>query len=107
LVTHICELFEQSKGRYGSPRIHHDLQALGIRCSQKRVARLMRERNLVVRKPRRFVVTADSAHALPVVQNLLNREFPVEVVAGLNRAWAGDITYVSTAQNQFEKSGRC
>jgi len=98
LIAHICELFQQSKGRYGSPRIHRDLQALGIRCSQKRVARLMREQNLVVRKPRRFVATTDSAHAFPVAQNLLNRKYQVSAVAGLNRAWAGDITYIPTAQ---------
>jgi len=98
LVAQICELFEQSKGRYGSPRIYRDLQALGIRCSQKRVARLMKEQNLVMRKPRRFIATTDSGHALPVAQNLLNREYQVEAVAGLNRAWAGDITYIPTAQ---------
>ena len=98
LMAHICELFEESKGRYGSPRIYRDLQALGIQCHQKRVAQLMREQNLVVRKARRFVATTDSGHAFPVAQNLLNREYQVEAVAGLNRAWAGDITYVPTAQ---------
>ena len=82
----------------GSPRIHRDLQALGIQCSQKRVARLMKEQNLVVRKPRKFMATTDSGHALPIAQNLLNRQYQVEAVAGLNRAWAGDITYVPTAQ---------
>ncbi len=98
LVAQVCELFEQSKGRYGSPRIYRDLQALGIQCSQKSVARLMKEQNLVVRKARRFVATTDSGHALPVAQNLLNRQYLIEAVAGLNRAWAGDITYVPTAQ---------
>jgi putative transposase len=58
----------------------------------------MKEQNLVVRKLRRFVATTDSGHAFPVAQNLLNREYQVESVAGLNRAWAGDITYVPTAQ---------
>ncbi len=98
LVTHIRKLFEESQGRYGSPRIHQDLQALGIKCSQHRVARLMKEQNLVVRKARRFIATTDSGHALPVAQNLLNREYQVDSVASLNRAWAGDITYVPTAQ---------
>lgn len=98
LVEHICELFKQSKGRYGSPRIHRDLQALGIRCSQKRVARLMQEHNLAVRTTRRFVATTDSGHALPVAPNRLNRQYQVDAVAGINRAWAGDITYIPTAQ---------
>jgi len=73
-------------------------KAAGIGCSQKRVARLMKEQNLMVRKPRRFVATTDSGHAFPIGQNLLNRQYQVEAVAGLNRAWAGDITYIPTAQ---------
>jgi transposase InsO family protein len=98
LTAHICELFEKSSGCYGSPRIHRDLQALGIKCSPKRVARLMKEQHLVAHKPRRFVVTTDSNHAFAVARNLLNRKYQVENVAGLNRAWAGDITYIPTAQ---------
>jgi len=98
LMTHIRELFERSQGRYGSPRIYQDLQALGIRCSQNRVAQLMKELKLVVRKARKFVATTDSGHAFPIAENLLNREYQVEVVAGVNRAWAGDITYIATAQ---------
>jgi len=98
LVAHIRELFEESDGRYGSPRIHRDLKAAGIRCSQKRVAQIMRESRLAAREPRRFVVITDSNHAFPVARNLLDRKYQVENVAGLNRAWAGDITYVPTAQ---------
>lgn len=102
LKAQVCELFHASKGRYGSPRIHQDLQALGIKCSQKRVAGLMKEQHLWVRKPRKFVATTDSRHTLPVAHNLLNREYQVESVAALNRAWAGDITYIPTAQGWLD-----
>lgn len=98
LVAHIKEVFHASDRRYGSPRIHRDLQGSGIRCSQKRVAQLMKEHRLVAHKPRKFVVTTDSNHAFPVAQNVLNRKYQVENIAALNRAWAGDITYVPTAQ---------
>ena len=98
LAAQVYELFRASKERYGSPRIHRDLQALEIRCSQKRVARLMKEQQLAVRRVRKFVVTTDSSHTLPVARNLLNRQYQVPSVAGLNRAWAGDITYIPTAQ---------
>lgn len=90
--------FKEFEGRYGSPRIHLELQDQGIRCSQKRVARLMRELELVATKPRRFVVTTDSNHSFPVASNLLNREFGVDAIADVNQKWAGDITYVPTAQ---------
>ena len=98
LGEEIRQIFQESQGRYGSPRIHQELQAQGIRCSEKRVARLMREQQLAAHKPRRFMATTDSAHAFPVADNLLNREYQVEVVSGLNRVWAGDITYIPTAQ---------
>jgi transposase InsO family protein len=78
LVTHICELFEESEGRYGSPRIHRDLKAVGIKCSPKRVAQLMKEQRLVARKPRKFVVTTDSNHAFPIAKNTLDRKYQVE-----------------------------
>jgi transposase InsO family protein len=98
LVAHIGEIFQDSEGRYGSPRVHLELQAAGVHCSKNRVAHLMKEQHLVARKPRKFIVTTDSNHTFPVAQNRLNREYQVEAIAGLNCAWAGDITYVSTAQ---------
>lgn len=98
LKARIREIFETSRGRYGSPRVHQELQFLGIACSEKRVARLMQAMNLVARQPRRFVRTTDSKHGLPVASNHLNREYQVEAIPGLNRAWAGDITYIPTAQ---------
>ena len=42
---------------------------------------------------RRFKVTTDSKHELPISPNLLNREF---TVAEPDRVWAGDITYIAT-----------
>jgi len=41
LITEIKQFFDDSYGIYGSPRIHRDLREAGIRCSEKRVARLM------------------------------------------------------------------
>lgn len=94
----IQELFHAFRGRYGSPRIYRELHSQGFSCSQKRVARLMREMQLVASRPRRFVKTTDSRHGLPVAPNRLGRQYQVETIPGLNRAWAGDITYIATAQ---------
>ena len=47
---------------YGSPRVHQDLQALGIRCGRKRVARLMRESGIRAKQARRYKGTTDSDH---------------------------------------------
>jgi len=98
LLVHIRDICEQSQGRYGSPRVHQELQAQGVRCSEKRVARLMREHQLVARPTRKFVVTTDSQHALPVAPNHLDRQYQVEAVADVNQVWASDITYIPTAE---------
>jgi putative transposase len=55
----------------------------------------MRKVGLLARSPRRFRVITDSTHALPVAGNLLEQDFDVDKP---NRVWAGDITYVWTAQ---------
>ena len=94
LACKIEQVFHTSQERYGSPRVHHELRTQGERCSAKRVARLMRERGLCVVPRRGFVATTNSKHAQPVAPNRLNRQFEVEVVEGLNRSWAGNITFI-------------
>src|SRR5690606_12071041 len=46
LQEQIRQIHRASRGTYGAPRIHAELQARGIRCGRKRVARLMRELGL-------------------------------------------------------------
>ena len=88
-------LFQESDETYGSPRICRDLRLLGNTCGLNRIARLMQKAGLKARHPRRFVVTTDSEHDLPMAANILNRQF--EVIAP-NLVWVSDITYVWTAQ---------
>lgn len=75
---------------YGYRRITVQLQRDGVLVNHKRVLRLMREDNLLCLRKRRFVVTTDSAHGLPVYPNLV----PTLTVTGLNQLWLSDITYV-------------
>ncbi len=46
LTAKIHEIHQRSRQTYGSPRVHAELRALGIRCSRKRVERLMRQGGL-------------------------------------------------------------
>lgn len=97
LRVHIRATFRKSRGTYGSPRVHQELRAQGLRVSRKRVERVMREEGLCARPRRRFRGrTTDSAHAQPIAENVLDRNFSVESQAGVNRAWVGDITYLPT-----------
>jgi transposase InsO family protein len=81
--------FEGSKGRYGSPRIHQDLQEQKEPVSRKRVIRLMQEQKLKARQRKRFTCTTMSDHDLPVAANLLDRQFTAEKP---NQRWVGDTT---------------
>jgi transposase InsO family protein len=89
LLTHIRTIHDESRGLYGSPRIHAALQQAGFRCSRKRVARLMRQAGIhSQRHVHRRVRTTDSQHTRPVAPNLLNRDFSATAP---NQKWVGDI----------------
>ena len=93
LTEDIKQVFEVSRQTYGSPRVRAALAKRGIRCGRHRVAKLMRKANLRSKVKRRFKVTTDSKHKLPVAENLLNREFKV---AEPNKVWVQDISYIWT-----------
>ena len=81
--------FEESKHRYGSPRIHEDLIEQEEHVSRKRVIRFMQEDGLVARARKRFKYTTMSDHDQPVAANLLDRQFEAEAP---NQRWVGDTT---------------
>jgi putative transposase len=94
LELEITSIHRLSRESYGSPRVHRELHARGWRCSRKRVARLMRNLAISVKKPRGYkVCTTDSKHGLPVAENVVDRAFNV---SELNRIWVSDITYINT-----------
>lgn len=95
LLISIQKFHEDSRQIYGSPRIKRDMDKSGIRCSKKRVERLMKENGIKGRQKRRFKVTTDSRHDYPVAPNLLNRHFKVMQP---NTYWVSDITYVWTME---------
>jgi putative transposase len=95
LAGRIRQAFRDSRGRYGAPRVHEELQAQGVQTSRKRIARLMRQDGLVARPRRRFIRTTDSRHGYGTAPNRLQRNFTPERP---NRTWAADITYIWTAQ---------
>lgn len=95
LLPRIRAAFRESRGRYGSPRIHAELREEGIGCGRHRVARLMRQDRLQARPRRRFKKTTHSAHGHTVAANELQRQFQVAVP---DCCWAGDITYIWTQE---------
>ena len=95
LGLEVAAIYRQSRGRYGSPRVHAELRERGRRTGRKRVARLMQTAGLRAREYRRFRCTTDSRHGMTIRQNLLDRRFTMPT---LNRGWVTDITYVWTLE---------
>lgn len=95
LGAKVAAVHKQSRRRYGSPRIHRELRAVGTRIGRKRVARLMGAQGLVARPKRRFRRTTDSSHGRPPAPNLLGRRF---VTNAPDNAWVTDITYLWTKE---------
>ncbi len=93
LAEHIQMAYHANRGVYGSPRVHAELQAHDIKCSRKRVARLMRTMGLAARRPRHRTLTTRNDPNARVAPNLLNRDF---TATRPNEKWVGDITAIWT-----------
>jgi putative transposase len=95
LVVDIRAIHTEVKARYGSPRIHAELVARGQPCCVNTVAKLMHDNDIRAKTTRKFRHTTDSNHDLPVVDNLLDRQFDP---ASPNESWVADITYIATRE---------
>ena len=89
----IIAIFKKHQSRYGAKRITDELRDEGETCSKNRVARRMKHLGLSAKARKKFKVTTDSKHNLPVSSNLLNRDFTADRP---NRKWCGDISYIWT-----------
>jgi len=75
---------------YGWPRMTQELQRRGWAVNHKRVYRLMHEDNLLCLRKRKFVVTTDCDHGLPIYPNLAR----AMTLTGLDQLWVADLTYI-------------
>jgi transposase InsO family protein len=76
--------------RYGYRRMTRQLQREAFAVNHKRVLRLMRESDLLVKCRRKWLSTTDSRHGFRVYPNLCQEVTPT----GLNQVWVADLTYV-------------
>jgi len=93
LAELIKQIFGKHHGRYGSPRVWHELRGLGWRLSRKRVERLMREQKMQARRPHKWAKTTDTNHKLEASDNILGQNFRS---AFPGEKWVSDITYLPT-----------
>lgn len=94
LLKEIKDAHQASNGVYGSPRIYHEIKGK-VRCSENRVARLMKKHGITAKQKKRYKRTTKANTAHPVSPNRLDRDFSAAVP---NEKWTTDITYIPTLE---------
>ena len=91
LLTHIRAAHTKGRGIYGAYKIQTELATQGIQVGVNRIKRLRKAAGITCIHKRKFRVTTDSKHKLPVAPNLLDRQFNQ---TSSNKVWVADITYI-------------
>jgi len=95
LIPLVLEAHRYSKGTYGTRRISGEIKDHGSHCGRYRARTLMNLAGVMARQKRKFKMTTDSKHKLPVASNLLQRQFSAQEP---DQIWVGDITYIWTSE---------
>jgi putative transposase len=95
LSVKIETIHRNSRATYGAPRVHAELRAIGLSCSRKRVARLMRRANLRGCLRGRRMKTTYRMALQQAAPDLLGRNFASQEP---HRLWVADITYVRSQE---------
>src|SRR3990172_11073746 len=102
LEVEIKAAHKRTRQTYGPERLQHDLAEHGIRVGICRIKRIRRTLGLRCKQKRKFKVTTDSRHTLPVAENLLGQQFKVYEP---NTVWVSDITHVPTDEGWLYLAG--
>jgi putative transposase len=94
LLEQIAAIHTESKGTYGSPRIHKELGQRQVACGRRRVTRLMRLAGLEGRCKKRWRKTTVADPDAELARDLIQRHFGP--CAEIDRRYVGDITYIAT-----------
>ena len=93
LLTYIRAAHTKGRGIYGAYKIQAELAGQGIQVGVNRIKRLRKAAGIKCIHKRKFRITTDSKHKLPIAPNLLNRQFEPSTP---NQVWGADITYIPT-----------
>jgi len=102
LEVEIKAAHKRTRQTYGAVRLQHELVEHGIRVGICRLKRIRRKLGLRCKQKRKFKVTTNSKHKLPVVENILNQQFKVYEP---DTVWVSDITYVPTDEGWLYLAG--
>ncbi len=102
LEVEIRAAHKRTRQTYGAERLQHDLAEHGIRVGICRIKRIRGKLGLRCKQKRKFKMTTDSKHKLPVAENLLKQQFKVYKP---DTVWVSDITYVPTDEGWLYLAG--
>jgi putative transposase len=91
LAACIKEVFNQSRGIYGSPRVHQVLIRQSHKCCKNTVASIMRQAGLKGRASRVYANNAGLHKFYTKVDNL---RFDQPEPESINKVWVADVTYI-------------
>ena len=94
LLDKIRRIYDESRGSYGSPRVHAQLRREGEVVSRSRVERLMRKAGLVGKAAR---VYRRHATVKRLYESLPNLRLCRGTPKGINEQWVGDVTYLKVS----------
>lgn len=95
LIPEVKKIHIDAKGAYGARRIADELKDQGEICGRTKAKTLMKLANVEAKQVKKFKVTTDSNHDLPIAPNILKRDFNVSEP---DRVYCADITYIWTTQ---------
>jgi transposase InsO family protein len=102
LELEIKAAHRRTRQTYGPERLQHDLAKYGVQVGICRIKRIRKKLGLRCKQKRKFKVTTDSRHNLPVATNLLGQCFQA---GEPNKVWLSDITYIPTDEGWLYLAG--
>jgi putative transposase len=86
----------------GPERLQHDLAEHGVQAGVCRIKRIRKKLGIRCKQTKKYTVTTDSRHSLPIAENLLAQQFEA---ATPNHVWVSDITYIPTDEGWLYLAG--
>ena len=95
ILFHVIQAHKKSRGTYGSPRIHHELHAAGIKVSLNKVAVMMQKNSIYAHTSSRHKKAKFARNTRGFTSNILDRDFTANKP---NKKWVSDTTFIPTRQ---------
>lgn len=95
ILYHVIQAYKQSRGTYGSPRVHHELNAKGIKVGLNKIATMMQQNGIYARASTKHKKAKVARNTTGFARNKLERDFSSDKP---NNKWVSDTTFIQTGQ---------